>query len=100
VQTATLNEFTAQYSGDIISRFKAAAEAAKAQQRDRAASIREARALIRKAGIRHPQELISLMQCLHSAIKGMDCGVDRYAAKLLVLCCEMDDEFNAPGEEA
>lgn len=100
MNTATFNEFTAQYSGDIISRFKVAAEAAKAQQRERAASIREARALIRKAGIRHPQELIGFMQCLHGAIKGMDCGVDRYAAQLLDLCCEMDDEFNAPGEGA
>lgn len=100
MQTATLNEFTAQYSGDIISRFRAAAEAATAQMRERADTISEARALIRKAGIRHPQELISLMQCLHSAIKGMDCGVDRYAAKLLDLICEMDDEFNEPGEEA
>jgi len=100
VQTATLNEFTAQYSGDIITRFRAAAVAAIQEKRERDAGIREARALIRKAGIRHPQELISMMQCLHSAIKGMDCGVDRYAAKLLDLCCEMDDEFNAPGEEA
>lgn len=58
--------------------------------------LREAKALIRKWQIRSPEELLSVLQCVSSAIEqdAMDFRLTETRESLSELCVELDSQVN------
>lgn len=96
--TAVLDLASEQETASRRNRMAAAAQARIARQRDRS----EAMHLLRKHGVRSPEELLSLMQCIHAAIEKptMDTRLRDAADRLIELAVDLDGELNGMGVEA
>lgn len=100
-QRQALTDSARDYLAESETR-RARMAAAAIARADRARALSEAKASIRKYGVRSPEELLALMQCIQAAIEKptMDTRLREAGERLLEQCVDLDGELNGMGVEA
>jgi hypothetical protein len=95
--SAVLDRSSEQETAARHARMAAAALARQARQR----ALSDAKALIRRYGVRTPEELLALMQCAHASIERptIDTRLKDARERLIELCVDLDGELNGMGVE-
>ena len=95
--SAVLDLASEQQTAARRARMAAAQEARSARVR----ALSDAKAAIRKYGVRSPEELLALMQCIHAAIEKptMDSCLRDNAERLLEHCADLESEMDGIAPE-